>query len=111
MVDALGHDYLCQQTRACCAFFDWLCRFARRTDRASTGIFQAGIFDHQNRSRNVLVAFAGFLANQTQVLVASGTVLFLIRQIVYDTLSLEVPRQRLSATAPFLAVRFPRAGL
>ena len=110
MVDSLGHDYLRQQTRPCRAFFDGLCRLARRTHRAGTRIFQAGIFDHQHRSWNIFVAFAGFLAHQAQVLAASGTVLFLVWQIVDDTLPFEVPRQRLPAAAPFLAVYFPRAG-
>jgi len=111
MVDAFGHDHLRQKTRAGRTLFDWLHRLASRTHSAGTGIFQAGILDHQYRSRNVFVALAGFLADQAQILEASGTVLFFIGQIVNDTLPLEVLWQRLPATAPFLGVAVAPAGL
>src|SRR5947208_2492529 len=98
MVGHFGHDYLCQQARSGRALLDRLRRLGRGLDRAVASVFLAHILDYGQLRRNILVALARFFTNGPQILLASGAVLFLFRQIMHYTLTLEMPRQGLSAS-------------
>src|SRR5262249_30988525 len=102
MVEPLAHDHLCQQTGSGRALFDRLGWLGRRLHRAGTRVFFAHILDHRQLCWNEFVALTRLFPNGSQILLTDLAVLFRIRQIMHDALSLEVPRKWLPAAAPLL---------
>src|SRR3954452_4970690 len=87
-----------QQAGSGDALFNRLWRLARSPYRARARILQTSFFDCRERSGNVFVTFARFLANMTQILRTPGTALFVVGKIAHHALALEIPRQILAAT-------------
>src|SRR3954449_8518536 len=98
MVGPFAHDHLRQQAGSGDALFNRLWRLARSPYCAGARILQTSFFDYRERSGNIFVTFARFLANMTQILRTPGTALFLVGKIAHDALALEMPRQSLAAT-------------
>ncbi len=105
MIGHLGYDHLRQQTRSRRALFDRLRRLGGGLHRAVAGVFLAHLLDDDHLGRNEFVALARLFPDGPQILLASRTVLFLLRQIMHDALALQIPRQRLPAAFPFLGSR------
>src|SRR3954451_15981451 len=91
MVGPFAHDHLRQQAGAGDALFNRLWRLARSPYRARARILQTSFFDYCERSGNIFVTFARFLANMTQILRTPGAMLFLVSKIAHDALALEMP--------------------
>src|SRR6266480_4592876 len=97
MVGPFAHNHLRQQAGPGDALFDRLWRLARGPHRARAGVLQAGFFDHCERGGHVFVVFTSFLANVAEIPFAPGAVLFLVREVTHDALTLQIPWKRLAA--------------
>ena len=85
--------HLRQQARSRRALLNRLRGLARGLHRAGAGILFRDIFDHNQRSRDVLIALAGFFAELPQVLFADRAMLLSFLKIVNDTLAFQMARQ------------------
>ena len=105
MIRRLGHNHLRQQAGPSRALLNRLRRLGRRLHSAAARVFLADVLNDGQFGRDVFVALAGLFPDGPQILLTSGTMFFLFRQVMHDALSLEVPRKRLTAARPFLRSR------
>jgi len=77
------------------ALLDGLRRFAGCLHRAGARIGETVILDHFHLRRKIFAVLADFFPNLAQGLMALGAVLFCVRQIVLDPLTLQMFGQRL----------------
>jgi hypothetical protein len=108
MIRHFADNHLRQYAGRSHALLNRLSWFSGGPDLARAGVLLARIFDHQHLCWNVFVPLAHLFANMTQRLPAIGALLIGLRQIVNDSLPLQMPRQRLPSTRLLFATTVRR---
>src|SRR5215475_3932805 len=95
VVGSLSDNHLRQQAGPRGALLNRLRRLGGGPHGAVASILLAYILDDFQLRRNIFVALAGLLPDGPQILLTSGAMLFLFRQVMHDPLALETLRESL----------------
>src|ERR1700731_2733780 len=94
MIGDLTDDHVRQNRRPRGTLGNRRRRLGSRLYSALASVFLANILNQQELRWDVFVALAGLLAEQMQILLAGGTMLFFRAEIVLDALPFQVRRRR-----------------